>query len=233
MREQVRDSLLERIAEGKLAPGQRIIEARLVEEFDISSTPVREAMRELVVMGVLQARNHWGASVRQVSVTETIEAFEVRAALETLAARAATRVLKGRCEELWQSAKSIVATARSRDFAAFQAHNQVFHRTIVQSADNSVLLKVWDSLFFQIRTKFTMDYLTDVDPVAIAEEHLEIAGAIDSGNIDRSASLLAVHSNHLVEYLRRQQASILQSERSSVEQSRSLNRASGQLRSTS
>lgn len=205
VRELIRDTLVERIARGELKAGQRVIEGRLVEEFKISSTPTREAIRELVAMGVLEAENHKGASVRQVSLTETIEAFAVRAALDALAARTATPVLKGRCEDLWESARAIVNDARCRDFAAFQQHNQVFHRTIVQASGNGVLLRIWDSLVFQIRTKFTMDYLTTVDPVALAEEHLPIVDAIDSGDVDRAVSLLAAHSNHVVQYLRKQQ----------------------------
>ena len=84
LREFIRDTLLERIARGELPPGQRVVEATLVKEFSISATPVREAIRELVAMGVLEAQNNKGASVREIRLHETIEAFQVRVALETL-----------------------------------------------------------------------------------------------------------------------------------------------------
>jgi DNA-binding GntR family transcriptional regulator len=202
LREFVRDALLDRIARGDLPPGQRVVEATLVKEFSISATPVREAIRELVAMGVLDAQNNKGASVRQTRLPETIEAFEVRAALEALAARAATPRLQGRGQELRRLAEAIVESAQRKDFAAFQEHNQQFHRTIVEAAGNSILLKTWDSLFFQVRTRFTMDYLQSADPVAIAREHIPIVDALDSGHADLAAALLASHSNHLVEFLR-------------------------------
>lgn len=202
LREFIRDTLLDRIARGELPPGQRVVEATLVREFAISATPVREAIRELVAMCVLEAQNNKGASVRQVRLGETIESFEVRAALEALAARAAAPRLKGRCQELRRVAKAIVESAQRRDFTAFQEHNQQFHRTIVEAAGNSILLRTWDSLFFQVRTRFTMDYLASADPVAIAREHLPIVEALESGAPDLAASLLASHSNHLVEFLR-------------------------------
>ncbi len=207
LREFIRDTLLERIARGELSPGQRVVEATLVNEFSISATPVREAIRELVAMGVLEAQNNKGASVRQIRLHETIEAFEVRAALEALAARAAAPRLKGRCRDLRRVARAIVESARRRDFAAFQEHNQQFHRTIVEAAGNSILLKTWDSLCFQVRTRFTMDYLQSADPVAIAREHLPIVDALENGDADLAASLLASHSAHLVEFLQREKAS--------------------------
>jgi DNA-binding GntR family transcriptional regulator len=206
IREYIRDCLLDRIARGELLPGDRIIEATLVKEFGVSSTPVREAIRELVAMGTLSAENHKGASVRQVSVPETIESFRVRAVLEALAAETAGRRLRQerRCGQLREMAEAIVDSARRRDFAAFQSHNQGFHRAIVSASGNSVLLRIWESLAFQIRTRFTMDFLTTVDPVAIALEHVPIVDAIESGDDPGAADLLASHSNHLVKYLRRQ-----------------------------
>ena len=205
LREFIRDTLLERIARGELPPGRRVVEVMLVKEFSISATPVREAIRELVAMGVLEAQNNKGASVRQMGFRETIEAFEVRAALEALAARAATPRLKGRGAELRRLAEAIVESAQHGDFAAFQEHNQTLHRTIVEAAGNSILLKTWDSLFFQVRTRFTMDYLQSADPVSIAREHLPIVDALQSGDPELVAALLASHSHHLVQFLKREQ----------------------------
>jgi DNA-binding GntR family transcriptional regulator len=205
LREFVRDTLLDRIARGDLPSRRRVVEATLVQEFAISATPVREALRELIAMGVLETQNHKGASVRQLRVQETIEAFQVRAALEALAARGSAPRLLGHCRKLRQAANAIVESAQRADFAAFQEHNQQFHRTIVEAAGNSILLKTWDSLFFQVRTRFTMDYLQSADPVAIAREHLPIVDALDSGHGELAAALLASHSNHLVEFLRGEQ----------------------------
>ncbi|MBM3830795.1 MAG: GntR family transcriptional regulator [Verrucomicrobia bacterium] len=206
LREFIRDTLLDRIARGELPPGQRVVEFTLVKEFSISATPVREAIRELVAMGVLEAQNNKGASVREVRLDETTEAFEVRAALETLAARQAAPKLEGCCANLRRTAEAIVEAAERRDLAAFQEHNQIFHRTIVEAAGNTVLLKTWDSLFFQVRTRWTMEYLKTFDPVAIAREHLPIADALGSGEAELAATLMASHSCHVVEFLKTEAA---------------------------
>ena len=199
--QQIREWLLDRIARGVLGPRDRVIEAEVASEMQVSSIPVREAIRELVAMGILQSEPHRGAWVREVSLSETIQAFRVRAVLEPLAADSATPQLQGRCRELRRVVKAIIHASRRRDFAEFQHYNQIFHRTIVEASGNGVLLRVWDSLAFEVRTRFTMDYLTTVDPVMIARQHESIVESLDSGDAGRAAALLQSHSNGLVEYL--------------------------------
>jgi len=205
-RQQIRDALLEQIARHQLRPGDRLVEARIAQQMGTSSIPVREAIRELVAMGILEAAPHRGAWVREVSLQETIQAFEVRAALEPLAAQSAAGRLRGKCGPLRRAVRAIVAAAERGDFAEFQHHNQVFHRTIVEASGNQVLLRVWDSLAFEVRTRFVMDFLTTADPVEIAREHEPVVDALDRGDGPRAAALLRSHSSGLVEYLRDQAA---------------------------
>lgn len=201
VREQIRELILERIARGEIAPGERIVEARITELTGASSIPVREAIRELVAMRILDSAPHRGAWVREVSLDETVQAFEVRSVLEPLAARGGAERLASEVGTLRRAAKAIVKAARRRDFAEFQQHNQLFHRTIVMAGGNDVLVSVWESLAFQVRTRFVMDFLTSADPVKIAEEHLPIVEAIESGDCEAAAKSLATHSDHLVKYL--------------------------------
>jgi DNA-binding GntR family transcriptional regulator len=202
----VREYLLQQIASGRLSPGERIVEARVAEHFDISAIPVREAIRELMTMRVLESAPHRGAWVRSVSLQETIEAFEIRSVLEPLAAPAAARVFRNKANRLRRLGRNLVATARKHDFAKFQAHNQDFHRMIVKAGDNGVLLRTWDSLAFEVRTRFVMDFLTVVDPVEIANEHGPIVEALETGDARTAARLLKSHSAGLVKYLQKQAA---------------------------
>lgn len=204
LREQVREVLLERIGRGVYAAGQRLVEAKLAEELGISTVPVREAIRELAGMGVLDFGSHKGAWVREVSLEETIEALQVRSVLEPLAARLAGEGMRSHCEALESSCEGIMAAARARDFVAFQQHNQRFHRTIVEAAGNGALRRAWLSLAFEVRTRAILDFLAAQDPVAIALEHRPIVAAFEAGDIEAAAGLLANHSANLVEYLERQ-----------------------------
>ena len=86
----LRRALLERIGAGVLVPGERIMEARLAEEFGGSAIPVREAIRELVSMGVLAAANNKGAWVREAGMGGTADALEGKAVLELPSARSSS-----------------------------------------------------------------------------------------------------------------------------------------------
>ena len=204
MREQAKEVILRRIADGTLQPGQRIVEGDLTRDLQVSNIPVREAIRELTAIGVLASAHHKGAWVRVISVVETIDALHVKAALEPKAVLLAGDRLQQRSRELRESIAGIVAAAQRQDFTAYQEYNQRFHRTIVEASGNRLLIKLWESLAFEIRTSFIMTYISEQDPVAIAKEHTHIADAIEAGDYQEAASLLARHADSLVAYLEQQ-----------------------------
>jgi DNA-binding GntR family transcriptional regulator len=205
LRELVRESLLRKIGAGEIVPGERIVEAALAAELGVSSIPVREAIRELVSMKVLDFARNRGAWVRKVSLRETIEALRIRAALEPMAAAAAAKQGRDWLAKLRRMLQSLMAAARNRDFVAFQEHNQQFHRAIVEAADSGVLLRLWDSMAFEVRTRFVLEYLTSFNPVRLAAEHELIYNALNRGDAKAAARLLLSHSRNLVRYLKQQQ----------------------------
>jgi DNA-binding GntR family transcriptional regulator len=204
--EQVRNHILAKIATGTLRPGDRVVEARLAGELQVSSIPVREAIRELVARRILEYNVHKGARVRDVSMAETVDALHVKAVLEALAARLAGPRLKGLVPRLEEYTRRIESSAHRRDFVAYQDHNQQFHGAIVEAAGNPTLRRLWDSLDFEVRTRFILDYLQRVDPAELAREHEDILQAMREGDVERVASLLTTHARHLVEHLQRQMA---------------------------
>ncbi len=204
--QQVRNHILARIASGALEPGDRIVEREIALELGVSSIPVREAIRELATTRVLEYTVHKGARVRQVSMVETVEALQVKAVLESLAARLAGPRLKDQLARLRSCVEPILESARRHDYIEFQNWNQAFHGAIVAASGNQILMRTWDSLAFEVRTRFIMDYLHVVDPVDLAREHEDVLEAIESGDTDRVAALLVTHANGLVAHLREQMA---------------------------
>jgi len=202
--EHVRNYILARIATGQFPPGYKIVEARIAEELHVSTIPVREAIRELVAKRVLEYLVHRGARVREVSMAETIDALRVKAVLEALAARLGGSKLLSLAPQLRAFLRSILESATNRDFVEYQDQNQQFHRAIVEASGNQILLAQWDSLAFEVRTRFLLDYLKVVDPQVLAREHADILRAIEDGATETVAGLLNSHANHLVEYLQRQ-----------------------------
>ena len=89
--DQLRESIEEAIATGDLPPGARLDEAELIARFDVSRTPVREALLQLAAAGMVEMRPRHGAVVAKISLPRLIEMFEVMAELEAMSSRLAAR----------------------------------------------------------------------------------------------------------------------------------------------
>ena len=81
-REEIREQLIEDILSGKLAPGARIVETRIAQQFGVSQGPVREALRDLELFGFVVSSPFRGTQVRKFSTEELLEIYPIRAALE-------------------------------------------------------------------------------------------------------------------------------------------------------
>lgn len=201
LREQVRDIILAKIANGELMPGDRIVEARLIEELHASNIPVREAIRELVAKRVLDSAPHKGAWVRQPSISEAIQAFQVRAILDAGAAHLSIARLRGNCDHLRRSAEGTAETYAADDFLGFLRHNKEFHRSIVEATQNDCLLRAWDAVGVEIHGLFATGSLDPVDTNVLIQDHMAIVEALDRGDAEDAASLLKLHSDRMVEWL--------------------------------
>jgi DNA-binding GntR family transcriptional regulator len=142
-----------RVLSGELPSGTRLRQEALAEEFGVSRTPVREALRKLQAGGLVELQPNRGAVVRGLSPREIRDAYEVRAALEALAARlAADRVNREQLERLRHAQgefrialERTVARrrggreVRQREILLWGSANDEFHQTIHEASGNSVL----------------------------------------------------------------------------------------------
>lgn len=197
----VKDHLLEAIVSGRFEPGSRIVETRVAQDLGISQAPVREAIRELAVLGVIEVEPYRGARVRQPSRAELVEAAEVRGALESYAARLASQRLddagRTRLQELHDE---LLQVSRDGDAHAHAMLNSAFHEQQVVAAGNATLLRTWRMLDPAART-----YLTATRPgadlVALAVRHTGLLEAICSGDPDRAEAAARVHQEEAAEFL--------------------------------
>ena len=179
LREQVKDVLLQRIVAGELKPGDRLVETRIAAELGTSQAPVREALRDLELLRLVESEPFRGARVRGFGEDELIEVYPVRAALEELAAREATKRLAGEVAALEHEVEEMRAAAERADLNALVRHDIAFHRLMVEAADNPVLEQCWKSLGVEGRITISL-YGPYVDPAAAAEKHVPILEAIRS-----------------------------------------------------
>lgn len=202
--DQVKDRLLQAILEGRYPPGARIVETQVARELGTSQAPVREALRDLEGLGVVETTAFRGARVRRPSTDELLEAFAIRAELESLGARLALPHL-GETElaELGGYVAEMQAAADAGDVHREAIADAAFHGRIVELAGNATLLRVWHTL-----EPFSRTYITIVSPGAdrrrIADQHLPVLDALhkrDPGlvtavlhrHFDDAAASLASH----------------------------------------
>ena len=191
--DQVKERLLEEILAGRYAPDARIVETQVARELGTSQAPVREALRGLEALGVVEITPFRGARVRRPTRRELLEAYVVRSALETLAARLAVPRLSDRdLGELAGIAEEMQAAARAGDSHAVAEADARFHGRIVEIADNGSLVKLWRSL-----EPFSRTYLTVIAPGAnldwSAGLHAPILAALRARDVDGAVDALGRH----------------------------------------
>lgn len=191
--DQVRRLITERIIAGQYQPGDRLIELQIAREMGVSQGSVREALRELEASRLVETEPNRGTRVRVVTPREIHEAYFARGLLEEAAAIDAARVLKGNAAGLWEEFEAILCAARAGDLSLQAAHNTAFHRLIMEAAANSVLLRLWESLAFETRTRVNMAR-RGADPVRDAETHRPIVEALDRGSGRIAGKLLREHA---------------------------------------
>jgi len=193
MRDQIRRVLVQRILDGYYKPGDRLVELQIARELRTSQGPVREALRELEALRLVESETYRGTRVRALSEREMEEAGQVRGVLEQAAAQWAAVVLKRNVAPLRAELEAMRKAAALHDLDGFARHNMAFHRLIVEAAGNPVLLRVWDSLILEVRTRIGLSKL-DVDMAASAETHVPIIDAFDRGDGEAAGLLLREHS---------------------------------------
>jgi DNA-binding GntR family transcriptional regulator len=191
-REQIKDLLVQRILEGHYDPGQRLIELRIAEELGVSQGPVREALRELEILRLVESEPFRGARVRALRADEITESYPVRVALEEFAAKLAAAWLAGRAAPLRAEIDAMRAAAGDGDLRAFVRHDVAFHRVFVEASANRTLVDVWESLHVDLRTRFTLIQRLE-DLAEVAESHAPVMEALDAGEAELAGRLVREH----------------------------------------
>ncbi|MFA7468551.1 MAG: GntR family transcriptional regulator [Desulfotomaculaceae bacterium] len=194
LREIVFEVLKDAIINGKLKPGERLMEIQLAEELGVSRTPVREAIRKLELEGFLVIVPRKGAYVAGISFKDIADVFEVRAALEALAAGlAAERVTEAGLDELERSLVQIAELSDSDDLGSVVERDTSFHDVIYKASRNQCLVQIVSNLKDQIQ-RFRAASLARPGRTKIAiHEHRKIVEAIADRNVELAQTLAREH----------------------------------------
>lgn len=174
---------MERILDGTYKPGDRLVELQIAQEIGTSQGPVREALRDLQGMGLIEQEPYKGTRVREITDREIEEAYMVRSVLEQLAAELAAPRLKGNVSALKKEVDAFVNAAKKRDLKKYSAHDMEFHRRIIEAADNKLLETMWNSVVLESKFRITLKHRIGEDELEnLARAHVPIMTALEKGN---------------------------------------------------
>ncbi|GHC33853.1 GntR family transcriptional regulator [Aidingimonas halophila] len=192
--QRLRDSLENDIINGHRVPGERLDPDTLCREFDVSRTPVREAIQQLVASGLVTVSPKKGTFVAKVGIEQLIEMFEVMAELEGMCGRlAARRISAAELASLSATLERCEAAAAAGDTDEYYYENEAFHECIYAASHNGFLaeearqlkqrLKPYRRLQLQVRKRMNHSM----------NEHRRIVEAIVDGDAERAQQELRDH----------------------------------------
>ena len=194
--EAVREAVLER----SLLPGERVTVRPFAERLGISPTPVKAALAILQREGFLVGRKHAGYFVAELTVADMRDIYELRSAVDALAARDVART---RPAELLDRLRTLVDGQRTAladgDVETYATLDREFHALIWQGSSNRRLMGIADLLGAQLRLGHSLTVAVPGRPQAGLDEHAEILDALLSG--DTAAAELATR-RHVAQVIR-------------------------------
>jgi phosphonate utilization transcriptional regulator len=184
-----------RIVAGELQPGAKLNEAELATAMGISRGPLREAFRALEQAGLVQTEKNRGVFVRQVSLEEANEIYEVRAALESQIGRlAAERAKPAQVERMRAIVKRMHAAGRKRDPDAYFPLNIEFHGLLAEAAGNRALAAHYRRVVNELNLYRREAIRRNLDVIPVStREHEAVVEAVSRGDAALAARLLYDH----------------------------------------
>lgn len=194
LRELVFESLREAIIGGQLRPGERMMEIQLAEEMGVSRTPVREAIRKLELEGLVVMIPRKGAYVAGLSLKDITDVFEIRRAVEGLAAElAAERITDDELETLERYLVIIAEQIEEGDLNKVVETDTKFHTLLYQASRNNRLTQIINNLREQIQRFRTTSLAYPGRMKNALEEHRRIVEAISSRDGEQARRIAQEH----------------------------------------
>ncbi|MBP3886464.1 MAG: GntR family transcriptional regulator [Cellulosilyticum sp.] len=194
LRDIVFQTLRNAIIIGELQPGERLMETQLAEKLGVSRTPIREAIRKLELEGLVIMVPRKGAQVAQFTEKDIQDVLEVRAALESLAAKLACKRMDDRSFLKLQLAIAEYSyAAKNKDLEMMIEKDVEFHDIICNATQNDKLIQLFNNLKEQVN-RYRITYLKNVeDSETVEAEHLAILEALKNKDEDVASLLASKH----------------------------------------
>lgn len=198
LRDSVRERIRRGIADGRWTPGARLVERDLAEEFDVSRVPVREALQMLEREGFVQLLPRRGAVVCELTPEVVSDLFDIRQALEVLAARrAAERIDDEGLARLHAVMEDGRRALEADDHAWSGSANTAFHETVLELAGSQPLRDLLEPLSGRLKWLFRQTR----DHPRVQAEHEQLYNALAARDAELAGAVALAHvraSRHMV-----------------------------------
>jgi DNA-binding GntR family transcriptional regulator len=192
--ERLRLQIADEIVGGALAPGIALDETALAQRFEVSRTPVREAIRLLAASGLVEARPHRSAVVARPDRSQLIAMFEALCELEMICAGlAAERMTREEQTRLKQLHAALRKTVRDGEPLAYYRLNTDFHSAIYAGSHNAYIEKITTETRARIAPFSRAQFTTLGRLEKSYTEHDAIVRAILAGNRAEATSAMRIH----------------------------------------
>jgi DNA-binding GntR family transcriptional regulator len=181
---QIFASIKDRIIRWQYPPGHRFTEQELCDEFAVSRSPIREALRMLVENGLVDKVPHHGYHVKQPNRTEIEELYDVRLALETFIVErvAQTGLPAAEADRLQAQWTGLLGRLPEMDTNAALA-DEHFHEALARATGNKTLLDMLRSINERLRFVRMTDITTPERLRATCQQHLDILARIAAQDV--------------------------------------------------
>lgn len=204
---EVYDWLVDQIVIGELRAGEQVVEARVAQELDISTTPVRAALEALVTEGVLRRRVHHGCTVTDPTLEEHADIIQLRDSVEGLAAR--LMASQGTDEDiaaLSEACRAVNHAIADGDIEQYALKDFEFHRQIIRGCGNDYIVRVANAETLLLLSLFEDEPLrTEVleQGMSPADDHRRVLHAIQQHDPDSAERCMQEHIRSKLKLVRK------------------------------
>lgn len=203
--------LRERIVRQEIAPGSKLRENDLAQEFGVPRTRIREAFSVLEQRELIERIPNRGAIVARLDMSQLFYIYDVREVLEGLCARLATQNV---APESWQDLLDLFSgpmkeSVKKNDFDAFLAGYTSFRQRLTAAADNPVLAQVLDNIYEKTQTLIRRTIILPGRAEIGLREHRAVIEAMRKGDAEAAERLRRANMRSAKEYLRQFQKYVL------------------------
>ena len=192
--EQILMHLRQDIVRNRWKPGERLPEPELCEEFGVSRTPMRDALKLLEAEGLIELRPHIGAVVTQPGLHDVEEKMHVLGALEAAAARRVAQLRPPKViAELRRLHEAMMSAAASIDSARYYQLNDDFHRAIVEGSGNKTLAQIHENIMWHVFRARHMANRHEPFDTDTAKHHVFIVEALAEGRVEEAGHAMTDH----------------------------------------